>query len=112
MLTRRDTLRSLFASPVAFLAGAQTPRPPQTYGYLDLAEAKRRGYLPARVTLDGADVSDRCYACDDTLGIAWLFKVNAEEKKFYDYDRARDGAAREVRYGHVVFTPRAETKGA
>ncbi len=99
-MTRREALRAVVAI-IGLDRISLREVPP--YGYVDLDRARRRGWLPARVLLEGRDVSDVYRACDDVRG-------------FVDLLRPRDGrpylgwvtrtVATERRYGHVQFLPR------
>ena len=94
----------------AFLALAATPgwfRLPGwgTYGHVDVARARRCGWLPARVTLDGVDVSMDTEECDDRAG--WVLVYAEIPAPFCGkyVDPATGELATVQRFGRVTFEP-------
>ena len=55
-----------------------------------------------RVTLNGQDVSENCYAANDRMGIALCYKRNQEGKKYIeDREAEKQRPAREIVRGKV-----------
>ena len=110
-MTRRDVMKTMggvTGAVIAWLfgAGRREVVTPQAggYGYIDVATARHRGYLPAVVLLDGVDVSCDCFACDDRAGFVDVFKRNVNGCHYVDSARPRQ-AARERLYGVVTYHP-------
>lgn len=76
--------------------------PARRYGYIDIALAKRREYLPATVYLDGVDISNDCFELDDKEGYASVFVRDATGNHYL----VDNEVAKATRYGTVVFVPR------
>ena len=57
-----------------------------------------------RASLDGVDVTDRCFRADDEAGEVWCY-VHDENGQPFSY---RGKAAQECRKGKVVITPAPE----
>ena len=82
-------------------AGVNAMQGRRRYGFLDRAMALDRGYLPAKVLLDGVDVSDDVASLDDEKGFVVMYLRNAQGKMYL-----RDGdVAKAKYYGTVVFLP-------
>lgn len=75
----------------------------QPFGYVDIQRALVSGWHPARVLLDGIDVSSDCMACDDSEGFVILFVRDDNGRAFID--RHTDRVATERRTGTVRFIP-------
>jgi uncharacterized ParB-like nuclease family protein len=115
-MNRRELLQTLAALPVAAAvplpvdpvaallakAAAGDLGPVDVWGHRRLVEDFGVFFL---VTVNGTDVTNRCYYADDRAGLVRCFRHNGKGQCYYD--RARDEAAREVLRGRVRFVPRA-----
>lgn len=97
--------RGLFKVCAAVTMAMPFVLPPswRRYGHLTVDEAERRGFLPARVLLNGRDVSKDCRECDDVQGRVLLMATDASGKHYV----CRDGDVEvEQHYGRVEFYPK------
>lgn len=99
MMNRRSFVAGALALPLFRLL---TPAANKTYGYLNCEMALARGFMPARVLLNGQDVSSEAIECDDESGYIVRFV------KPYAFDRGN--LKRECINGHVQFFPTQSRK--
>jgi hypothetical protein len=97
--------RTLLARLLAGLGVAVTSLLPRTaYGYVDVERAQARGWWPARVYLDGVDVSNDCAALDDREGWVELMERDARGRHFIRAGQI----AKARRAGVVAFIPKGK----
>jgi hypothetical protein len=107
---RRRDLFGMIPGVVACVALSKVAVPvaPAGIDYVDAEMCIRRGWNPARVLLNGEDVSHSCTACSETEGWCDLFLRDAEGRITVDDSRFPPGAKKVRRHGVVKWTPNAK----
>lgn len=72
--------------------------------------AKEHGHLDMRVTVDGVDVTERCYEADDEEGIVKCYAFNGHRK--LSWNEAGDDLVCEELRGDVVIEMKDQGDGS
>lgn len=105
MLTRREAIALCLVSPSLALVPMVTRA---THGYLNVDIALARGYLPARVFLNGTEI-DEVRELNDEEGWLIRFRTDARGCKYSDTKQV-DCAATEKLFGKVTYVPNPNGK--
>lgn len=103
-MNRRDALRSIFTVPAAGGAALAASKTPGKYGRLTVPQARRLGYLPALVTVDGIPAKS-CIVVDDTAG--YVVEYVRDDGRI-QFDPITLQPKTQKRYGAVVFSPNVD----
>lgn len=102
-ITRRyNVLELLWWRFAAFLLRHRPHLEPALLTTVTLREAHDRNWCPARVTLDGVDVSDRCVTLNEVAGWCTLFDRDENGRPVLDYSDQLNVTTKKRLYTGVV----------